>query len=136
MSWHNFDPEASPRHEPDGKLRGLYESIMALEDEFTDPTEILMAPTDKECSHCGQRNLRRFEALNGRCESCRIRLVLHMERTDEGEIRCPVPDGQWCSGYWHGLGREASARCPRFAERCAAAGKPLPALDAAGSNRI
>lgn len=32
-------------------------------------------PTDEVCGYCGWQALQRFEALNGRCESCRLRYL-------------------------------------------------------------
>ncbi len=114
-SFIDFDPDTK-RAAP-GEFVPIWSAIQALSDD-QDEGDLLEAPTEHSCRYCGTTYLRRFEVLNGfRCESCRIKYVLAMERA-EGAVRtCPMPEGEWCSGYHHGTGAKATKRCPRSLAR-------------------
>lgn len=79
----------------------------------------LAEPTDETCSRCGQQALRKFEALNGRCETCRIKY----EAKARGAEGNPWdPECGECNGSgWQifddgGAGTASRCNCDRRAE--------------------
>jgi DNA-directed RNA polymerase subunit RPC12/RpoP len=111
----DFDPDTK-RAAP-SEFVPIWHRILAVSAD-QDAGDILEDPTDHGCVQCGKEYLKRFEVLNGnRCEGCRLKYVYAMERAEGAVLSCPMPDGEWCSGYHHGEGAKATKRCPRSLAR-------------------
>lgn len=80
-------------------LRGLLSLSERIGNEGIE--EYLHAPTEQNCSYCGQEYLQKFEVMNGRCENCRKK---SLTQNDPG---CGAVN---CRHGWH---FEQEGDCPQ-----------------------
>jgi hypothetical protein len=115
-------PLFDPRPGTNERITSLWALVRELGEEAGEEevAALLSEPTNASCLVCGRLYLKRFEVLNGRCDRCRERLVWKIEAEHPDEIQCELETG-WCMGGWHGEGRTATGRCPRWEARRLAA---------------